>query len=101
MSSQKNVLYREGIISKLSQMRGRQREDEADGPQEMSLRNSFISLGVYVMLIGADYQRCPCEEKAKIGDDRQKGMRRSGSRWPMGNVFLVDVRRRQKHLNDG
>lgn len=60
-------------------MRGRQREDEADGTQEMSLCNSFISLGVYVMLIGADYQRCLCEEKAEIRDDRQKGMSRYGS----------------------
>lgn len=60
-------------------MRGRQREDEADGTQEMILCNSSISLVVYVMLIGAEYQWCLCEEKAEIRDDKQKGMRRYGS----------------------
>lgn len=35
MFSQKNVLYREQIISKLYEMRGKKSEDEADGPQEM------------------------------------------------------------------
>lgn len=58
-------------------MRGRQREDEADGTQEMILSN--ISLVVYVMLIGAEYQWCLCEEKAEIWDDKKKGMRRYGS----------------------
>lgn len=67
-----NVLSRERIISKLQQMRGRRRQDEADGTQEM------ISLVVSVMMIGADYQRCLCEEKAEIGDRQKKGMRRYG-----------------------
>lgn len=31
------------------------------------------SLVVYVMLIGADYQRCLCEESAEALGDRQKG----------------------------
>lgn len=47
--------------------------DEADGTQEMILCNSFAPLVVYVMLIGADYQRCLCEESAETLDDRQKG----------------------------
>lgn len=41
--------------------------DEADGTQEIA------PLVVYVMLIGADYQRCLCEESAETLDDRQKG----------------------------
>lgn len=94
--SEKNVLWREPIISKLHEMRGRQREDEADGTQEM------ISLVVYMMLIGADYQRCLCEEKAEIMDDRQiKEWGDMEAQVADGKYFLlIDIKRFQKHLND-
>lgn len=68
-------------------------EDEADGTQEIILCNSFVSLVVYVMRIGADYQRCLCEEIAERLDDRQKGQMKTWMRrWLMGNIFLVDVK---------
>lgn len=48
-------------------------EDEADGTQEMILSSAFVSLVVYVTRIGADYQRCLCEENAERLDVKQKG----------------------------
>lgn len=61
----RQICYRERTNHSQSVPDERKTEDEADGTQETILYNSFVSLVVYVMLIGVDYQRCLREEECR------------------------------------